>query len=145
MLCGNKHTRHCPDWESHIVKAFLVSATRKGTSLPFNKLFCFCLITSAHRSERLGRALRLSGSVPIRFEAWLWLYQLPCAFHFQAGTLTTVFEKSNRNTQQRHHFMLTQVWREWKQFLTQSNLKGKRKAHFSFRSVDSELLKRYWD
>lgn len=121
------------------------SATRKRTSLPFNKIARFGLITYAYRSEKLGRALRVSGSVPIRVEDWLWLYQLPRAFHFRAVRLTTAFGKSNRNTQQKHHFMLTQVRREGKPFLNSSNLKGKRKAPFSFSSVKSELLKTYWD
>lgn len=109
-----KHTRHCPDSESHIVKAFWFSNMQRDFS-PFQKAFLLCLITYTYKFERLGRALRVSGSIPIRRDDRL--YQLSCAFHFWAVRLTTTFGKLNKNTQQRRYFMLTQAWGEWKQFL----------------------------
>lgn len=73
-------------------QSFLVQQHSKGNFPPFNKLSCFCLTRCAYKPERLRGALRVSGSVPIRFENWLWLHQLPCAFHFWAVGLTTAFE-----------------------------------------------------
>lgn len=136
MLCGNKHT-DIAQTQRAIQSKLSGSATRTGTCA-FPQACSLGLLMDSYKPERPGRALGASGSVPVRSEDWLWLCQLPCVFNFRAIRVTKLLE-NRRDTQQRHHFELTQAW-EQKQFL---EMEGK--SSLSVSSVKSELLKKCWD
>ena len=131
-------------------QSFLVQQHSKGNFPPFNKLSCFCLTRCAYKSERLRGALRVSGSVPIRFENWLWLHQLPCAFHFWAVGPTTAFRKSNRKYSAKASFHAHSSMRGAEtipELETKLVTRNEEKSLLSSSSVFSkeELLKRCWE
>ena len=129
MLCGNKHTRHCPDSESHTVKAFWSTNIQRDFS-PFTKLSCFCLIIYAYKSERLERALRVSGSVPIRCKDELWLIPITMCISFLSCRTDNSFWKIKQKYSAKASFHAHSSMRRAETIPELEELERKRRAHF---------------